>query len=503
MDAMGAVTEAVHAISASQVMTLPADEAEAFVIATNQAISALQARQSLAMVVLAERVEDEVARRSAEHPPPPRVPSPDPASLVAAMLAPELHCATRTVHRRLEADWWLTTTDSTFSAHWAGILERPRAEAVVEAARTLPAELHGSFEAMVLETSLDATTGELTLVSERVRGLSRADLARRARTVARQLDPESDERAARLGRAARRVVVTPDSRGPGMARWTALLPSDVSQRVFAAVDGLARQYARSAPGTAIDAHRADALADLVLSRARVATTVELLVPILRTSDRPTVDGAWRVAAPIEDPRHGALLPQALTRLLSDPEVTIRLARLDADGSIVQDPQRYRPSASAVRRVRSRDGGCRFPGCNIPARQSDLDHVIPWPRGRTDPANLICLCRTHHRFKHHGGWAVRLASDGSVTWSAPDGRTWVTQARSHELHEQLGTARLDAQVLHDVALGWQPGLPVGMSLEELVAAEQQLPEDPPESEHTPAPPADWLALDADVAGLVAA
>jgi hypothetical protein len=235
----------------------------------------------------------------------------------------------------------------------------------------------------------------------------------------------------------------------------------------------------------------------------VATTVELLVPILRTSDRPTVDGAWRVAAPIEDPRHGALLPQALTRLLSDPEVTIRLARLDADGSIVQDPQRYRPSASAVRRVRSRDGGCRFPGCNIPARQSDLDHVIPWPRGRTDPANLICLCRTHHRFKHHGGWAVRLASDGSVTWSAPDGRTWVTQARSHELHEQLGTARLDAQVLHDVALGWQPGLPVGMSLDELVAAEQQLPEDPPESEHTPAPPADWLALDADVAGLVAA
>ncbi len=184
------------------------------------------------MTVLAERVEEAVARRLAEHPPPPGVPSPDPGSLVASMLAPALHCATRTVRRRLDADRWLTgATESTFAAHWDGDLERPRADAVVDAARTLPTDLLDDFEVRVLETSLDATTGELTLVSEHVRGLARADLARRARTIARQLDPDSVDRAAGQARDRRCVVVTPDRHLPGMARWTALVPSDTSQDV--------------------------------------------------------------------------------------------------------------------------------------------------------------------------------------------------------------------------------------------------------------------------------
>jgi hypothetical protein len=130
-------------------------------------------------------------------------------------------------------------------------------------------------------------------------------------------------------------------------------------------------------------------------------------------------------------------------------------------------------------------------------------VVPWPRGRTDPENLICLCRTHHLFKHHGGWSVRLAADGAVSWSSPDARTWVTRARSQELQREVASTGLDAQVLHDVRRGWHPGLPVGMSVHELVAAEQQLPPDPPDSDHTPTPPADWLDLDIARAELCAA
>src|SRR5580765_7684031 len=204
MATLTAVLAAVQAISRAQVECLSADEAEAFVVRTERAIAALQARQSLAMTVLAERVEEAVAGRTVEHPPPPGAPRPDPESLVASMLAPALHCATRTVRRRLQADRWLTgATESTFSAHWGGDLERPRADAVADAARTLPADLLDSFEVRVLETSLDATTGELTLVSEHVRELSRADLARRASTIARQLDPDSADRAARRARDAR------------------------------------------------------------------------------------------------------------------------------------------------------------------------------------------------------------------------------------------------------------------------------------------------------------
>ena len=162
---------------------------------------------------------------------------------------------------------------------------------------------------------------------------------------------------------------------------------------------------------------------------------------------------WVIPGVVDDPRHGALAPEVVARLLSDPDVTLRLARLDPDGSIVQDPTTYRPSASVRRRVRSRDGGCRFPGCHVPARNTDLDHVIAFPHGPTDPANLVCLCRTHHGFKHHGGWTLSLAGDGTATWRAPDGRSWVTEPRPHGIRDDLRlTADLDADRLHDLRSG---------------------------------------------------
>src|SRR6478736_6533555 len=113
-----------------------------------------------------------------------------------------------------------------------------------------------------------------------------------------------------------------------MARWTALVPSDLSQELFAAVDALAQQYARSRPDDPIDGHRLDALADLIRAQSQVETTVELLVPLVPPVVPPTssssAEPTWRLTSPVEDPRHGALLPEAVARLLSDPDVTIRL-----------------------------------------------------------------------------------------------------------------------------------------------------------------------------------
>ena len=103
--------------------------------------------------------------------------------------------------------------------------------------------------------------------------------------------------------------------------------------------------------------------------------------------------------------------------------------------------------------------------------------------------------THHGFKHHGGWTLSLAGDGTATWRAPDGRSWVTEPRPHGIREDLRlTDRLDPERLHDLRLGWLPGLPVGMTPADLVRAEQHLPDDPPESLHTPPPPPDWESLD---------
>ncbi|WP_457252418.1 hypothetical protein [Pedococcus sp. P5_B7] len=510
-----ALAAAVFALSKSDVAALDRVEAEAYVIACERVTAALEARQSLAMDTMADRVEDDQHRRRMEPALPVRPVACDTHGLVASTLSPALHCATRTVQRRLIAARWLACEfGATFDAAWDGDLERRRTEVVVEAGLSLPVQLRGAFEALVLESSVDQVTGEYVVVSDRVRELSRSELTSRATKVARELDPTSEEASADRARDARRVVIQPARGNPGMARWVVTLPTDSSQRMAAAVDALAGEYARANPGTPIDAARADALTDLVLSSADVSTVVELLVPALpataalvasqsadeaASSDegRGAEQGQgvrWVIPGVVDDPRHGALAPDVVARLLSDPDVTLRLARLDPDGSIVQDPTTYRPSASVRRRVRSRDGGCRFPGCHTPARNTDLDHVIAFPHGPTDPANLVCLCRAHHGFKHHGGWTLGLARDGKATWRAPDGRSWVTEPRPHGIREDLHlTDRLHPERLHDLRRGWLPGLPVGMTPADLLSAERCLPDDPPESPTTPPAPADWAGL----------
>jgi 5-methylcytosine-specific restriction protein A len=52
---------------------------------------------------------------------------------------------------------------------------------------------------------------------------------------------------------------------------------------------------------------------------------------------------------------------------------------------------------------ARDGHCRWPGCDIPAKWCDVDHLTPWERGGTSNLdNLWLLCRHHHTEKHLPG-----------------------------------------------------------------------------------------------------
>ena len=99
------------------------------------------------------------------------------------------------------------------------------------------------------------------------------------------------------------------------------------------------------------------------------------------------------------------------------------ARLDPDDHLTTDA--YRPGDELAALVRARDGRCRFPGCSIAARSCDLDHVRPWPIGRTAARNLLTLCRRHHRIKQRPGWRLRLTPDGTATWSGPTGRERTT------------------------------------------------------------------------------
>jgi hypothetical protein len=71
---------------------------------------------------------------------------------------------------------------------------------------------------------------------------------------------------------------------------------------------------------------------------------------------------------------------------------------------------------------TRDGTCRFPGCNAAATRCQIDHVIPWDEGGTsDVGNLGALCTRHHQLKTHGGWELTNSTpNGSCTWRSPQG-----------------------------------------------------------------------------------
>jgi hypothetical protein len=77
---------------------------------------------------------------------------------------------------------------------------------------------------------------------------------------------------------------------------------------------------------------------------------------------------------------------------------------------------------AIRRaLRTRDAGCRFPGCTH-QRYVDAHHIEHWADGgETKLSNLVTLCRLHHRLVHEGQIRIETPPQGGWRFVRPDGR----------------------------------------------------------------------------------
>ncbi|WP_164745214.1 HNH endonuclease signature motif containing protein [Georgenia faecalis] len=113
----------------------------------------------------------------------------------------------------------------------------------------------------------------------------------------------------------------------------------------------------------------------------------------------------------------ALHPETARRLTCDAGIVVQVhARgIGTTGRTIDVGMRTRrPNAALVRALWSRDGGCRYPGCE---RRSHLHahHVRHWAHGGpTVLSNLVLLCGTHHRLLHEGGYLVQMNRDGDLT-----------------------------------------------------------------------------------------
>ena len=79
----------------------------------------------------------------------------------------------------------------------------------------------------------------------------------------------------------------------------------------------------------------------------------------------------------------------------------------ADSMVIDVGRATRVVSAPMRRaLRTRDKGCRWPGCDRQVNWSTPHHIDFWARGGLSKlANLVLLCYFHHRLVHEGGWQV--------------------------------------------------------------------------------------------------
>jgi hypothetical protein len=138
--------------------------------------------------------------------------------------------------------------------------------------------------------------------------------------------------------------------------------------------------------------------------------------------------------------HGpAIAAETARRLACDASVTRVLE--NERGEPLAVGRRTRTIPPAIRRaLKARDQGCRFPGCSF-KRYVDGHHVQHWAQGgETRLANLVTLCRFHHRLVHEGQVVVPTLDDGAFRFIKPTRRR--PRKRSDPHHAQHRRHPLD-------------------------------------------------------------
>ena len=113
------------------------------------------------------------------------------------------------------------------------------------------------------------------------------------------------------------------------------------------------------------------------------------VVIHMIAEQATLAGSGEAMASLVD-ADGLISPELIAELAA----SARLVPLVHPGDAAPEPG-YIPSKALDDFVRCRDLTCRWPGCDHPAMDCDVDHTIPQAQGgKTHAANLKCYCRTH-------------------------------------------------------------------------------------------------------------
>ena len=263
-------------------------------------------------------------------------------------------------------------------------------------------------------------------VSAETRREGSADVSaetRREGAVSAQPADGSAETRGSSGVAAGRVDVSAET------------PSDRKQSAPDGPDG--PDGATGGPAAA----NADALVlmaeTLLASGPRTRTASERVQLVVHVDTAVLADGAPDGRCELEE--GPALAAETARRLACDADLITVIERQGRPRSVGRKTRTIPP---ALRRaLRSRDGGCRFPGCDR-RRFTDAHHLEHWAEGgESKLANLVLLCRHHHRLLHEHGYGAERLGRG-IVFRRPDGGPLphVPAARRGDPHELIAQNR---------------------------------------------------------------
>ena len=157
------------------------------------------------------------------------------------------------------------------------------------------------------------------------------------------------------------------------------------------------------------------------------------------ADHATVDGRSGATAS-EVCADGLIAAELVAELAAQAKLAPLVHPIDA----APEPG-YVPSKKLADFVRCRDLTCRWPGCDRPAFDCDIDHTVAYADGGlTHASNLKCYCRTHHLVKTFWGWRDQQLPDGTVILTSPSRKTYVTTPGSALLFPSLCAPTGDLQ-----------------------------------------------------------
>ncbi|MFE7797959.1 DUF222 domain-containing protein [Nocardia sp. NPDC057440] len=315
----------------------------------------------------------------------------------------------------------------TRAAFAAGRIDLAKVRVIVDNTRAVAREAVADLEPRLLEAA--GRTNPLRL-------------RQAARRWAARLDPGGTRRRRERRQEERdvRLRAVQDS----MAVFDGLLPAPGAQTVAMRLREMSMQVCASDPRT-MPQRRADALVALADGSGQLRCQCG-------RGARCPKDGV-----PIEQPRRPLIqigipadtllgiqespaflagygpIDAALARLLAEHarfQVIPEQSDVD-DPATAEQAAQWRPMPQLEREVRAVDGLCRFPGCAMPAAESELDHNHPVDRerpsggGPTVRTNLAVLCGRHHRLKTLADneklpWTVWRADLERLQWTAPTG-----------------------------------------------------------------------------------